>query len=257
MSGVDDDEVAVAAMSPEDLRAVAASRRAAEADLRASARRYRSMAYEEGRAADQRGHEAVFLDQAAAALAVLQQARRELPALEAAAEGAVTAKRLADDRYRRAAGNLTRRQAEERRAGKQGTSPEQRDEAAVRVLRASRTVDEERAALAAGEAASVKADQALAAKLLEVGDLENVWAAAAWRAEHPGEAPRTSPIARGAVTAADMTEEERQLMGGLGLLAGLSRGESAPAKPDPAATLRDQGRFRVLGPGVIVPPRMS
>jgi hypothetical protein len=254
VTGMDDDEVPVADMSPGDLRAEAASRRAAEAGLRDSARRYRHMAYEEGRAADQCAHEAVFLDQAAVALAALEQAREELPALEAAAEGAVTAERLADDRLRRAAKNLTRRQAEERRCEKPGTSPELRDEAEVRTRRASKTVDEERQALAREHALRVQAEQRLAGHQLQLAGLENAWAAAAWRAQHPGEAPRTSPIALGVTSAADMTGEERQLIGGLALLGGLGRSQGAPLPPDRAAILKDQSRWRVLGPGVLIPP---
>lgn len=256
----DDDEVPVAAMSPGDLRAEAASRRAAEAGLRDSARAYRRTAYEESRAADQCGHEAVFLDQAATALAALQQARGQLPALEAAAEGAVTARRIAEDRLRDAARNLTRRQAEEKRCEKPGTSPEVRDEAAVRTRRAERTRDEELAALAREQARCGKADAELAACQLAVSELETAWSAAAWRAQHPGEAPRTGPMPFGGMTAADMTEEERQLMGGLLMFASLGRADPAPAKPDPAEVLRDQTRFRSVGlPGgraMILPPRM-
>jgi|HubBroStandDraft_6_1064221.scaffolds.fasta_scaffold00231_24 hypothetical protein len=263
MTAVDDDApLPVATMSPDDLRAEAAGRRAAQANLRDSAAQYRRLAYEEGRAADQCGYEAGFLDEAAAALGMLLHARRELPALESAAEGAVTSERLADDKLRKAAKNLTRRQADERRLdGRADVSPEVRDEAAVRTRRASRTVDAERAALAAEHARRQQADLKLNELQLRLAGLETAWAAAAWRAQHPGEAPRTSPMMLGGVTAADMTGEERQFLGGaLALMAASSfRADPAPAKPDPGEVIRDQTRFRSIGlpggRGVIIPPR--
>jgi hypothetical protein len=52
-----------------------------------------------------------------------------------------------------------------------------------------------------------------------------------------------------------MTEGERQLIGGLALLAGLGRSESAAPPPDRAAALRDPTRWRAPGPGVLIPPK--
>ena len=199
--------------------------------MRDSAAQFRRAAYEESRAADQCGYEAGFLDEAATALGMLLHARQNLPALEAAAEGAVTSERVADDKLRNAVKNLTRRQADERRLdGRANVSPDVRDEAAVRTRRASRTVDEDRAALATGHARRQQAELALNELQLRLAGLETAWAAAAWRAQHPGEAPRTSPMMLGGVTAADMTDEEREFMGGMLTLMAAStfRGEPRP-----------------------------
>jgi hypothetical protein len=89
-----------------------------------------------------------------------------------------------------------------------------------------------------------------------VAGLQTAYAKAARGAAFPGVAPRTSVLPMGIGRPEDMTPEERQLIGGLALLAGLGRSESAPAKPDPAEALKDQSRWRALGPDVLIPPRM-
>ncbi len=89
-----------------------------------------------------------------------------------------------------------------------------------------------------------------------VARLKTAYAKAARAAAIPGVAPRTSVLPVGIGRPEDMTPEERQLVGGLALLAGLGRSESAPAKPDPAEARKDQTRWRVIGPGVLIPPRM-
>ena len=231
--------------------------------MRDSAAQFRRAAYEESRAADQCGYEAGFLDEAATALGMLLHARQNLPALEAAAEGAVTSERVADDKLRNAVKNLTRRQADERRLdGRANVSPDVRDEAAVRTRRASRTVDEDRAALATGHARRQQAELALNELQLRLAGLETAWAAAAWRAQHPGEAPRTSPMMLGGVTAADMTDEEREFMGGMLTLMAAStfRDSPAPVKRDRGEVLKDQTRFRSVGlpdgRAMILPPKL-
>jgi len=61
VTAIDEDALDVASMTVDDLRAEAASRRAAEADLHASARGMRERAEDEDRAADECGHEARLL----------------------------------------------------------------------------------------------------------------------------------------------------------------------------------------------------
>lgn len=256
-TGYEDDVIPVDGMSPEDLHAEALARQASSAGLRASEKQYKRIAYEEGRAADQCAHEAALLEAAAAALAAFRAEDGKTAGIEAAAEGAVAAGRAAEDRVRRAKRNLARRRAESQRTeNDKHADPSALDEAAVRVHSAEATLQREKDAQLAELGRQQRAEQALDTHQQGVRELESAWSAAAWRASHPGEAPRTGPVPFGAVTAADMTDEERQLMTGWTMMAAMSGRDTAPASLTRAELMRDQTKMRALNRHVIIPPRM-
>jgi len=261
MTPDDEDVIDVLASSPEDLRAEAASRREAEAGLRASAKYYRQSAAEESREADRCALEAKLLAEAAVALDVLHNARAALAGVEARAEGLLAARRAAEDRCLQAKRNHDRRLAEEKRlAGRADVSFAARDEAAVRTARAAASLAEQTPKRDAAQREHDQAEQAVTACKIELSRAETAWETAAWRAQYPPAAARTEPILLGGAGVADMTEEEQGLIGMLALAMAGSASHEAH-QPDPVAAYRDKTKFRTIpgrnGTAHILPPAMQ
>jgi hypothetical protein len=247
VTAVDEDVLDVAAMSVDDLRAEAASRRAAEADLHASAREIRERAEDEDRAADQCGHEARLLTAAAVAKEALNGARSDLAGAKANAEGLLVERRTAEDTYLKAKRNHDRRQAEQKRLEGRAGAFADRDDAAVRTSHAATSLAEETPKRDGAVARHEQAERDVTACELAVSQAETAFAAAAWWAENPGPAPRTQP---------GMTDAEKTLFAQVMIANVLQNSRQAPpARMDEA--LRDQTRMRAVpdrGNGTIIPP---
>jgi hypothetical protein len=114
-------------------------------------------------------------------------------------------------------------------------------------------VDDDKADLDEARRGREQAEAARDIQDAEVSALYAVWAEAQRAAENPGTAPGMPPVA----AISNLDPEVRQLIGGLAALAaGLGRSATAPPRPDRAEVLKDSSRWRVLGPGVLIPPRM-
>jgi hypothetical protein len=244
-------------MTTNQQAAVSTSSMRAEADQRsAAAREATRLAWQAGLAAraeagkaEQLAWEAGLIDAAAAAMAEHDKAEAKLPALEAKVTEALAAERDAEDLLNSDRKRLARRtgELEKARADRAGASV--REDLAVRIRELALIVSEDEEGRDEAKDERVQAEAALAAAQAQVTSLYAAWAEASRQADNPGPAPREP----GALDA--LGEIGKSVITTMATLAVLA-GDPAPAKPDRAALMRDQTRFRALNSNVIVPPRM-
>jgi hypothetical protein len=241
-----------AAVSASSMRAEADQRSAAAREATRRARDADAAARAEEAKAAQLTYEAGLIDKAAAAKAEHDKAEALLPDLEADVTAALADKRAAEDLLNADRRRLARREAEEKKAEVDGAPAEQQEDLDARVRKLRKVVATREAAV--GKAGADHADAAaeLEGAQARVARLYAAWAEASRQAENPGPAPHQpgpmddlGDIFKSAITATVM----------LAHLASDGPGR-APAKPDRAAIMRDQTRFRAISPHVIVPPRM-
>lgn len=240
-------------MSPAQKRALAVAERSAARDVRRTA-------YERQRQADQLEHEAQLEDEADAASAALEAVRDRLPGLAAAEEEAAGKVRAADLRFQEDQAAADRYAAEEAELGEANAPAGEQADAAKAASKAARVAAGSKAALDQARTDHERARQNILALNAEIRACQADYAAAVRRALFPGQAPRTSPLALGAATAADMTDEERQLIGSIALLAALGSDRPQPSRPSPGETLQDVTRWRrIRGANsmLVIPPAAS
>jgi hypothetical protein len=238
----DGEDLQIGSMTVTGLREEAAYRRSVAADLRAEEKRYKRMAFDEGRAADQRAWEAPLVDAAADALAAVEQARSLIPGLETDEEAAAAAVQSAADRRRKDAKGADRLARAEQRLADEGASIDQQAEAAVRAAKARQVAAKSAGDHDQAQGGHAGAVAAVAAQRAEAGRRETAYLAAVRAAQNPGEAPRSSGLPLGVAGASDLTGDERQLF--VAMMA--ARAAATSADDHKAATDQDPGKVRFL-----------
>ena len=165
---------------------------------------------------------------------------------------AVAAERDAEDLLQSDRRRLTRRQAGLEKARADRADAGVREDLAVRIRELALVVSEDEGGLGITRAAREQAEAALAAAQAQVTSLYSAWTEASRQAENPGPAPNQPGI--GGLDALDNIG--MAAITALLQLHVLGSQDTAPAKPDRAALMRDQTRFRALNGNVIIPPRM-
>jgi chromosome segregation ATPase len=232
--------------------------RAEANQITAAVREENRALWERSRRAVQLAYEADLIDAAEMAKAAYDGAASRLERLEAGVAPLVAAEREADDRLRSDRKRLARRSAELDRARTDSAPGARREDLAVRVHELAQVAAASEAALARARSVREQKETEVTAWEAEVASYYADYAGAASRAVSPGIAPGMPPPGLVVGRISDLDEEARQLIAAVAIMAGSALGDrSTPAAPpDRAAILKDPGRFRVFGPGVIVPPRM-
>jgi hypothetical protein len=241
-----------AAVSATTLRAEADQRAAAASEATRLAREATAAARAEAAQAAQLAWEASLIDQVQDVQAEYDGASSRLVRLEAGVAAALAAKRAAEDRLNADTRRLAGRKAEQEKARADDAPAERREELAVRVHALKEVIADREAAVAKATQEHVGAVAKLDTCAAHVDGLYAELADAKRKADNPGPAPRQpgpmddlGGIFQSAITTTIMLAQ--LATDGLG---------PGPAKPDRAALMRDQTKFRALNSRVIVPPRM-
>jgi hypothetical protein len=192
-------------------------------------------------------HEAALWEVADAAEDALCALQERTAGLEAAEEGTLTAERAAQDKLREDRKHHARRKAEVTRA-ENGSSREAQDEAAVRLNRSQKRVDDAEAAVAAATAKRMAAEVALEAHRTALRVAQAAYSRALDAGFNPGSAPGASGLALGVSRVSDMDDEQRALVALSLPFIAASFGSSgqAPAAKGGLGTTR--GEFAAMDP---------
>jgi hypothetical protein len=235
----------------------------AEADqLKASVREDNRALYDRQRRAAQLEYEAALIDDAALCLAELTGSRGHLERLQQAASDARDAERAAEDRRDADKRHYEARLAEERKADEDpDATPEEQEDAGIRVRKAQRRLGASETALAAAVRAHQEAKGARDSWQAHVEELEREYAAAKRSAENPGTAPDLPGLVPGVSRISDMDQEGRELLTAAvvltAMLAGSSGSRSQPAGRNRRTTngewaQQDPSGFRMIRRGTNV-----